>query len=228
MREALIVFACHSSIFFDCVYFSSDLPLYETEAMEPYIHKSCRHLREARTKAIDSYVLSQKGGIDSRTRREAKRILQSLAQTWFVHGNFLGGTVDRNSFDCITAFSVTKWVHLHGGDAGIRHFFSKVRDLLCPGGLFIVEPQSWKSYKSAASKMRKKNKSNEELPADISHSAFFFKLDELRIRPEDFCRVLQEEFSLKLVRQLDPPSETAIGFERSVLVFQKVCPRYGA
>ena len=43
--------------------------------------------------------------------------------------------------------SVTKWIHYHHGDEGIATFFRKVYAALRPGGIFILEPQPWKSYK---------------------------------------------------------------------------------
>ena len=49
--------------------------------------------------------------------------------------------------------SVTKWMHLHGGDDVMREFFQRVKDLLQPGGYFILEPQPWKSYKTAIKKL---------------------------------------------------------------------------
>lgn len=176
-------------------------------------------MKEERSAAINQYVLSQQAGIDSKTRKDAKRIMQSLAQTWFVHGNILAGRIDRGSFDCITAFSVTKWIHLHSGDDGIRYFFSKVRDLLAPGGRFIVEPQSWKSYKSAACKMKKHK---DGLVDSVGDSTYFFRLGDLKIRPDDFCTMLPEEFGLQFIRRLQPPSKTATGFDRDIYMFQKL------
>jgi len=55
--------------------------------------------------------------------------------------------------DTITCMSVTKWIHLHGGDDVIRAFFLKVKEILYPGGYFVLEPQPWKSYKSATKKL---------------------------------------------------------------------------
>ena len=49
--------------------------------------------------------------------------------------------------------SVTKWMHLHGGDEAVRRLFSEVSRVLVPGGIFVLEPQPWKSYKAALQKL---------------------------------------------------------------------------
>ena len=46
-------------------------------------------------------------------------------------------------------FSITKWIHLHGGDDGLLEFFRQVYRLLVPGGIFVLEPQEWEGYKKA-------------------------------------------------------------------------------
>ena len=48
--------------------------------------------------------------------------------------------------DAAHSLSVTKWVHLNWGDAGIRDLFAKVFRLLKPGGRFILEPQAYATY----------------------------------------------------------------------------------
>lgn len=183
---------------------------------EYLIKRACSHLKKKRSSAIDSYVLSQQAGIDSNVRKIAKREMQGLAQTWFVHGNFLASNVEKNSYECITAFSVIKWIHLHGGDDAVRHLFGKIYDLLAPGGRFILEPQPWKSYKAAAQKM-KREKMNDKL-----RHTYFFRLGDLEIRPEDFCTILPEKFNLAFVRELSPPSQASVGFDRTLFMFQKL------
>lgn len=49
-------------------------------------------------------------------------------------------------FDVILALSLSKWIHLNWGDAGIKRFFKKVYHHLRPGGKFILEPQPFKCY----------------------------------------------------------------------------------
>ena len=51
------------------------------------------------------------------------------------------------------ACSVTKWMHLHGGDAAMHQLFTDISNMLVPGGIFVLEPQPWKSYKAAFKKL---------------------------------------------------------------------------
>ncbi len=60
--------------------------------------------------------------------------------------------LEPGSFDTITCFSVTKWVHLNGGDEALQALLAKVYSLLAPGGRFILEPQQWVSYRKALRK----------------------------------------------------------------------------
>lgn len=56
----------------------------------------------------------------------------------------------KEEFDTIVAFSLTKWIHLNWGDAGLKRFFKRVYRQLRPGGRFILEPQSIRGYKNRA------------------------------------------------------------------------------
>ena len=62
------------------------------------------------------------------------------------------GDLEPGNFDTVLCLSVTKWVHLNGGDAGLIRLFERVHALLRPGGRFLLEPQPWRSYKSAMHK----------------------------------------------------------------------------
>lgn len=60
--------------------------------------------------------------------------------------------VEAGSCDAALCLSVTKWVHLNGGDAGLRALFAALHAALALGGLLVLEPQPWRSYKQALRK----------------------------------------------------------------------------
>jgi len=51
-------------------------------------------------------------------------------------------------YDVVMCLSVTKWIHFNWGDEGVKALFAKAFAFLRPGGVFILEPQPWKSYKA--------------------------------------------------------------------------------
>jgi 7SK snRNA methylphosphate capping enzyme len=46
-------------------------------------------------------------------------------------------------------FSISKWIHLNGGDDALIRFFDRVHSVLDTGGVFILEPQAWDTYAKA-------------------------------------------------------------------------------
>ena len=58
----------------------------------------------------------------------------------------------NEKFDTIVCLSATKYIHLNFGDQGINALFLKVYHQLESGGLFILEPHQWKSYKKEKSR----------------------------------------------------------------------------
>lgn len=53
-------------------------------------------------------------------------------------------------YDCILCLSLTKWIHLNWGDAGVKRLFKRIFLHLRPGGRLILEPQCWQSYHKKA------------------------------------------------------------------------------
>ncbi len=77
--------------------------------------------------------------------------------------------LSASRYELITAFSVTKWLHMHSGDDGLKRVFKRVYAALKPGGVFVMEPQPTKSYKAA----RRKG----AVAADLTVDKFKFKPD---------------------------------------------------
>lgn len=48
------------------------------------------------------------------------------------------------------SLSITKWIHIHGGDKGLKSFFKKIHDSLKVGGVFVLEAQEFKTFQRRA------------------------------------------------------------------------------
>ncbi|BGP27197.1 mepce protein [Rhodotorula toruloides] len=66
----------------------------------------------------------------------------------FVAADWVNETIesDRDGYDVLIAFSVTKWIHLSGLNPGLLTFFRRSFDCLRPGGRLILEPQPFSTY----------------------------------------------------------------------------------
>ncbi|OQR93202.1 hypothetical protein ACHHYP_02805 [Achlya hypogyna] len=107
-------------------------------------------------------------------------------------------------YDVIT-LSVTKWIHLYHGDAGIKQLFHLVHALLMPGGRFILEPQKWKSYHN-------RKHTNETTRMNY---------ESITLRPSDFSAYLLETVGFRSVTLLKVCSTSNHGFRRPVYLYQK-------
>ncbi|TFY72937.1 hypothetical protein EVG20_g99 [Dentipellis fragilis] len=83
---------------------------------------------------------------------------------------------DAGGYDVVIAFSVSKWIHLNGGDDGLKRFFRRIYDVLSPGGTFVFEPQQWDSYTKAR-----------KLDPVLQENA-----KNLKLRPDSFDELLRE------------------------------------
>ncbi|KAI0700777.1 Bicoid-interacting protein 3-domain-containing protein [Cytidiella melzeri] len=110
---------------------------------------------------------------------------------------------DSEEYDVVVALSVSKWIHLNGGDDGLMQFFRRVYAALKPGGTFVFEPQEWDGY-AKAKRMSHTLKENG---------------NKLQIRPERFEDILtQAGFSPP--EHLGRPGEG--GFRRPIDLYRKL------
>jgi 7SK snRNA methylphosphate capping enzyme len=91
---------------------------------------------------------------------------------------------DSLGYQMILAMSVTKWIHIHHFDSGLRHFFARIASCLAIDGVFIIEQQGYKSYKNAI----------KLTPPDSQARRNFAAL---RVMPDDFAWILVQELGLQ-------------------------------
>jgi 7SK snRNA methylphosphate capping enzyme len=99
-------------------------------------------------------------------------------------------------FDVVSCFSTAKWVHLNFGDEGLRTLFRRAYACLRPGGLFLLEPQPWSSYRKRM-----------HLTPAISRN-----FREIQLRPPVFSELLtSHEVGFASAQQVEVPYGTGTG-----------------
>ncbi|XP_071946147.1 7SK snRNA methylphosphate capping enzyme-like isoform X2 [Antedon mediterranea] len=112
-------------------------------------------------------------------------------------------STQKPEYDVIMCLSMTKWVHLNWGDAGLKRMFRRIFLALRPGGQLILEPQSWSSY-------CKKKK-------ETTYKNFY----QLQLRPEHFKDYLLRDVGFIKCECLGTPLNPSKGFRRPILMFTK-------
>lgn len=113
---------------------------------------------------------------------------------------------EQKQFDVILCLSVTKWLHLNWGDAGLKQAFRRMYAQLKPGGKLILEPQSWRSYKN-------KKTLTETIYNNYNSIEFF---------PEKFTQyLLSSEVGFAKSEIMGHPNHPSKGFQRSIQIFTK-------
>lgn len=115
-----------------------------------------------------------------------------------------GPEMKTERFDAVLALSVTKWIHMHHGDEGIKRFFSRIVKRLKPGGLLVLEPQEWSSY----TKKRHLTRDIREVVRGI------------QMRPEAFKDHLVS-LGLEPAGKIKPKGDVIKGFHRPMRLFRK-------
>ena len=164
-----------------------------------------------------------------RARRSKAACRDARAQravSYFVE-DFVARPTGRGQYDTVTCLSVTKWVQLAHGDAGVRTLFRKAHAMLrddvaaCGGraefatGVLVLEPQPWRSYRRRA----------RLTPAMRATYAT------LQLRPDAFVPLLLGEIGFAAVVTLyappavRPDGSRVTGFEqRPIYAFLKKVP----
>eukprot|EP00262_Sarcandra_glabra_P008627 TRINITY_DN22211_c0_g1_i1.p1 TRINITY_DN22211_c0_g1~~TRINITY_DN22211_c0_g1_i1.p1 ORF type:complete len:281 (-),score=49.92 TRINITY_DN22211_c0_g1_i1:70-912(-) len=109
-------------------------------------------------------------------------------------------------YDTILCLSITKWIHLNWGDNGLITLFVKIWRLLRSGGILVLEPQPWQSYK-------KKRVVSEITTMNFSNIVF---------GPELFQEILLDKIGFRSVENItDALQGSSAGFDRPIFVFRK-------
>ncbi|KAF9997447.1 hypothetical protein BGZ80_002257 [Entomortierella chlamydospora] len=113
---------------------------------------------------------------------------------------------NAGQWDVILGFSLTKWIHLHHGDAGMKEFFQKVYRSLAPGGIFLLEPQAYDTY-------NRRSKITKEMEATYKSIVF---------RPEEFQEyLLSKDVGFKECLHLGHSDGQAKNFNRDIFLYRK-------
>ncbi|XP_028298275.1 7SK snRNA methylphosphate capping enzyme-like isoform X2 [Gouania willdenowi] len=121
----------------------------------------------------------------------------------FIQGNYLSqeeAWPGRGLYDVILCLGVTKYVQLQSGDLGLVTLFKRAYQSLSPGGLLILEPQPWSSYRH-----RRR----------VSEAAFHHH-SALKLRPQQFTSYLTDNVGFSSYTLL-----THTGNNRPIYLFNK-------
>ncbi|KAK0077310.1 hypothetical protein PV325_004110 [Microctonus aethiopoides] len=129
----------------------------------------------------------------------------------FVQGNYVLEDdsllmSEQPQFDTILCLSITKWIHMNFGDAGLKQTFKRIHAQLRPGGVLVLEAQSWPSY-------GKKKNLTERIYRNY-HSIEFF--------PQKFTQyLLSSEVGFTKCEVVSIPPHPSKGFQRPIQLFTK-------
>ncbi|KAJ3232027.1 hypothetical protein HDU81_003355, partial [Chytriomyces hyalinus] len=118
---------------------------------------------------------------------------------------------EADKFDTVLALSITKWIHVRHGDAGLKLFFRKCYAALKRGGVLVLEPQPWSGngYEKAARKTHKPS-SNAET-GDSSNKEKTQTKARLELRPDEFPTFLMDQVGFRSCEKLGDSSNPSKG-----------------
>uniref|UniRef100_A0A1B6K944 RNA methyltransferase n=1 Tax=Graphocephala atropunctata TaxID=36148 RepID=A0A1B6K944_9HEMI len=133
----------------------------------------------------------------------------------FVVGNYVLEndvllSMEQPQFDVILCLSITKWIQLNWGDAGLKRAFKRMYAQLRPGGVLILEAQSWSSY-------QRKKTLTPETWKNFHNTELF---------PHQFTQFLLSEVGFSSSEVIGSCMHQSRGFQRPIKVFVKEDPSF--
>ncbi|XP_046678405.1 7SK snRNA methylphosphate capping enzyme-like [Homalodisca vitripennis] len=133
----------------------------------------------------------------------------------FVVGNYVLEndvlvSMEQPQFDVILCLSITKWIQLNFGDAGLKRAFRRMYAQLRPGGVLILEAQSWGSY-------QRKKQLTAETWKNFHNTELF---------PHKFTQFLLSEVGFSSCEVIGTSLHQSRGFQRPIKLFVKEDPSF--
>ncbi|GAA5920902.1 hypothetical protein JCM3775_003999 [Rhodotorula graminis] len=135
----------------------------------------------------------------------------------FAHADWVNEEIpdDRDGYDVILAFSITKWIHLRSLNVGLLTFFRRCFDALLPGGRLLLEPQPFSTYARSA-------RASHEQDLQDNYARLVEGADKgWRAEEGDFERVLIELVGFEKRELLGETGKVGSTFRRPVEVYTK-------
>ena len=129
----------------------------------------------------------------------SKNAAESLNSYLEAHG--------KKRFDFVFCFSVSMWIHLNHGDTGLKDFIEKLAGV---SKNFLLEPQPWKCYQTAARRMRKLSQPEFEHMSAMKHTGE---------KLEPFIKSICDSQGFKIVKELG-----VTNWKRKLLHFKNKLP----
>ncbi|KAJ8662280.1 hypothetical protein O0I10_001973 [Lichtheimia ornata] len=122
----------------------------------------------------------------------------------FEAADWMDQEVRPEEYDTILALSITKWIHIHRGDHGMKVFFKRIYKALKPNGVLVLEIQPFDTYERRAKK-------------DETTMAMF---ESIEFVPDQFHEFLMDTVGFSSYKTLKVP-EGHKGFERPLTIYTK-------